>query len=217
MARAWLDWHQGYNNPESSLARRLLVVQHHIHRALDLITPRPDLGELRVISLCAGESRDLLPVLAERTQPVGVRALLVELDPHLAEQARRRARQLNLTHVDVVNGDAGTTTAYERIAPAHLVLACGVFGNISAADGQRTVAGLRTLTAPGGLVVWTRGRGPTGDPSTEVRMWFREDGFSELAFTAPRDASFRVGMNRLNPASARPFRAGVRMFSFADD
>jgi hypothetical protein len=219
MARDWVHWHLEYDNPESSLARRLVVVQGYIRRALDLVCTGADPAEVTVISLCAGDGRDLLPVLAERDNPAAVRALLVELDPRLADRARRRVQQLNVSGVDVVSGDAGSTTAYAGIAPAHVVLACGVFGNIADEDGRRTIATLRTLAAPGGLVVWTRGRGPesTVDPSFAVRTWFAEEGFTEQGFTAPPDAQFRVGMHQLSPASARAYRPGVRMFSFADD
>lgn len=89
---------------------------------------------------------------------------------------------------------------YAGIVPAHLVLVCGVFGNVTAEDGRRTVATLRTLTEPSGYVVWTRGREATRDPNSEVREWFRQEGFTESSFIAPTAARFRVGMHRLNPA-----------------
>ncbi len=217
MTRDWIAWHQEYDEPESTLARRLRVVQAHIRQALELTGGDTATEAIRVISLCAGEGRDLLPVLAETDRFAGVRARLVELDPRLAERARQRARQLSLDNVEVVDGDAGRTTAYEGMVPAHLVLACGVFGNITAHDIRRTVEVLRTLTAPEGFVVWTRGRRPEFDGSSEVRSWFSQEGFTERSFTAPSDARFRVGLNQLSAAAAHPYRSGVRMFSFVDD
>jgi hypothetical protein len=217
MTRDWIAWHQEYDEPESTLARRLRVVQANIRQAVELIAAHTATEATRVISLCAGEGRDLLPVLAETGRFAAVRARLVELDPRLAERAAQRARQLNLPNVEVVNGDAGRTTAYEGMVPAHVVLACGVFGNITAEDIRRTVATLRTLTAPQGFVVWTRGRKSEVDGSSEVRSWFAQEGFTERSFTAPSDARFRVGLNQLSEAGAQPFRSGVRMFSFVDD
>lgn len=214
MTRDWIGWHREYDDPASSLARRLVVVQQYIRRVLDAISEVSAQDEVRVISLCAGDGRDLLPVLGDCERGVDVRALLVERDARLAGQARRRARELNLSHVDVRTDDAGSTSAYADIAPAHLVLACGVFGNITADDGRGTVASLRTLTAPNGVVVWTRGRESTGDPSSDVRNWFGDAGFTERSFTTPAEPRFRVGMHQLDPASAQAYQPDVRMFTF---
>ena len=215
MTRDWVDWHARYDEPGSSLARRLLVVQEDIRHALAIAGAESG-QEVRAISMCAGDGRDLLPVLAERRTGPRVRALLVEMHPGLADRARNRAEALDLAGVEVLTGDAGTTTAYAGFGPAHVVLACGVFGNITPEDGARTVVGLRSLTAPGGIVIWTRGRQPASDPSGDVRSWFDAEGFVELAFTAPMDDRFRVGMNRLPKDRAQPFTAGSRLFSFVD-
>ena len=56
----WQDWHRAYDDPDSPLARRLAIVQQCIADALDAAPP----GPVRVISMCAGEGRDLLGVLA---------------------------------------------------------------------------------------------------------------------------------------------------------
>jgi hypothetical protein len=58
----WQAWHEKYDDPASSLARRLRVVQARIREALDACPP----GRVRVVSLCAGQGRDLLEVLGER-------------------------------------------------------------------------------------------------------------------------------------------------------
>jgi ubiquinone/menaquinone biosynthesis C-methylase UbiE len=210
----WIAWHHAYEDPESSLSRRLRVVQQCIREALTSITADRS-EDVRVLSLCAGDGRDLLPVLREY-QPKRPRVLLVESNLRLAEVARRRVAQLQLRGVDVLRGDAGDTSTCAGVAPAHLVLACGIFGNITTEDGRRTVAALRRVTAPGGLVIWTRGRKPASDPSEGVRIWFTSEGFCERSFTAPREEKFRVGMHQLKPNSARPYRPGVRMFAFTE-
>ena len=214
MTRDWVAWHRDYDNPQSSLARRLRVVQDFIRQAMQQLAVERPIA-LRILSLCAGDGRDLLPVLAEG-HDLPARALLVEQDPHLAEHARRRAAELDLSGVDVACGDAGDTTVYANHAPAHLVLACGVFGNITTDDARTTVAALRRLTLPGGFVIWTRARESTTDPSFDLRSWFIDEGFTERVFSAPEDERFRVGMNQLSLGRAQPFRPGVRMFSFTD-
>jgi hypothetical protein len=214
MARDWLEWHQKYDQPGSSLPRRLAVVQECLGRALSDIAGCGS-GEVRLISMCAGEGLDVLPILAAHDQGDRVRALLVEIDPRLAGRAREAAGERGLSRVEVRTADAGITDAYLDFAPAHLVLACGVFGNITNADVRGTIAALPSLLAPGGVVIWTRGRPDDGtEPSQRVRTWFAADGFTELAFAAPDDATFRVGMHQLAAAPASAPVPSSRLFSF---
>ena len=212
MSKDWVAWHRDYEDPTSSLARRLQVVQGEISAVLR--GARPANGELRLISICAGDGRDVLPVLAEHGR--GVLALLVELDPVLSERARRTAAELGLTGVEVRTGDAGVADAYRDLIPAHVVLACGVFGNISLADVQHTITALPSLLADDGVVIWTRGRNDDGrDPSTAIRELFIAQGFTEVGFTAPEGARFRVGMHRLGARPTDvPLEPGLSMFTF---
>ncbi|GIE05218.1 hypothetical protein Adu01nite_65680 [Paractinoplanes durhamensis] len=194
--RDWLQWHEAYEVSGSSQARRLVVVQRYLTTALD---GRPG----RLVSLCAGDGRDVLPALAAHPGGRDVRAVLVELDPALSGRARLAAEALGLPSVEVRTADAGDPVAYRDVVPVDVLLACGVFGNISPGDMRRTVAAFPSFLAPGGVVIWTRGRGDVAaDPSAEVRACFVAEGFEELAFTAPDDAGFRVGMSRLATATA---------------
>jgi len=59
--RDWHEWHAAYDNPDSGLARRLSWVQDRIRAALDAAPA----GQVRAISLCAGQGRDLIGALAE--------------------------------------------------------------------------------------------------------------------------------------------------------
>lgn len=211
MTTDWIAWHRHYDDPDSWLARRLAVVRDRLREAIPLAlaaTPTP-----RLLSICAGDGRDVLPVLAELDVDRRVDALLVELDPALTDAARADAAALALPGVRVVTGDAGTTDAYAAVAPADVVLACGVFGNVSPDDMDRTVATLPTLTAPGGTVLWTRGR-RADDPTPAIRASFAEAGFEEVAFVAPEGGVFSVGVQRLPPPAVRPFTPGRRMFTF---
>jgi hypothetical protein len=213
----WIRWHQDYDVANSSLARRLEVVQRDLRRALGE-APRGEGGVRRLVSICAGDGRDVLPVLAEHDRGRDIRALLIELDPTLSHRARATATDLGLSEVEVQSADAGATDTYQQVEPAHLVMACGVFGNITVNDVRRTIAALPALLVTGGIVIWTRGRPDTGpDPSLQVRGCFAEHGFTELSFTSPTDARFRVGMHQLaaHPAHAPSLTPGARMFTFA--
>jgi hypothetical protein len=212
VSRDWVRWHQGYDDAQgSSLGRRLEVVRRDLRRALGTSPAEPD-GTRRVISICAGDGRDVLPVIAEHDRRV--HALLIELDPLLARRARETADDLGLSRVEIRTADAGEAGTYFDVRPAHVLLACGVFGNISPADVRRTVAALPTLLVAGGIVIWTRAHGDDGsEPAQEIRALFAEHGFTELSFTAPDDARFRVGMHRL-AGTVRHGALSGRLFTF---
>jgi hypothetical protein len=211
VGRDWVGWHQEYDAQGSSLGRRLEVVRRDLRRALGTSPCEPD-GTRRLISICAGDGRDALPVIAEHDRRV--RALLVERDPVLARRARETADDLGLSRVEIRTADAGQAGTYLDVRPAHILLACGVFGNIGDADVRRTVAALPTLLVAGGIVIWTRGRGDDGtDASQWIRTLFAEHGFTELSFTCPDDARFRVGMHRL-AGTVRHGALSGRLFTF---
>lgn len=203
----WLDWHDAYNRPESGLAQRLAEVQAQIAGALD----RAPAGPVRVISVCAGQGRDLLGVLSGHRRRDDVRARLVELDPRNVALARAAAPE----GVEVVEGDATVTTAYAGAVPADLVLVCGVFGHATDDDIRRIVEHLPMLCAPGATVIWTRGRFER-DIRPAIRSWFAGAGFSEVAYVTGDDGSWGVGANRL-VGEPKPFQAGVRLFTFVDE
>ena len=70
----WVEWHRGYDSPTSPLSRRLEVVRRDLRRALGTSPSEPG-GTRRLVSICAGDGRDVLPVIAEHDRRV--RALLV--------------------------------------------------------------------------------------------------------------------------------------------
>ena len=206
--RDWVEWHRAYDDPSSRLSRRLAVVQRELRRALD-----EQEGPLRIISMCAGEGRDVIPVLARHPRRAEVSALLVELDPHKAAAARAAATGAGLSSVDVVEADAALLDSYAGAAPAQIVLACGVFGNITEEDIRRTIRYLPCLCAARATVIWTRGHfGGGRDVAQDIRRWFDKAGFEELAYESS-DSLFRVGAHRL-VARPKPIEAGVPMFRF---
>ena len=206
--RDWAEWHLEYDEPESLLSRRLAVVQAHLRAELD----RAPAGDIRLISLCAGQGRDVIGVLAGHPRRDDVRARLVELDERNVAVARRSAQAAGLDGVEVVQADAGTTDVCVGAVPAQIVVACGIFGNITGDDVRATVAALPGLSAPGALVLWTRHRKPP-DLTPAIRSWFAAAGFREEAFDASPDGFMTVGAHRLTgqPAALVP---GQRLFSF---
>ncbi len=208
----WVNWHRMYDIDGSPLQLRLSLVQHYITAAL---AARGD-AVTRVVSLCAGQGRDVIGALAERAGRPPVHARLVELDPQLVADARAAVGELGLDGVEVVEGDASASDCCAGAVPAHVVVACGIFGNISARDIEGFVHALPMLCAPGATVLWTRHRRPP-DLTPDVRAWFADAGFEEVAFESPDEAGVvAVGVHRLAVAP-QPLRTGVRWFDFVGD
>ena len=185
----WEQWHRAYDDPASKRSRRLTVVRERVSLVLDELAP----GPFTVVSMCAGQGRDLLPVLAEHPRGHQARARLVELDERNVAVARATALEAGVD-VEVVRGDAGLTAAYAGFVPAELVLVAGVLGNLVDADVRRTVAACAAFCRPGGSVVWTRHRGDP-DPVPAVCGWFEERGFERIFLTEPAEG-FTVGVHR---------------------
>src|SRR5579863_9940360 len=208
-ARDWHAWHETYEDPHSPLVRRLGMIQGQIRAMLDEAPP----GPLRAISLCAGQGRDLIGVLAGHPRRADVTARLVELDPRNTEVARRLAAQAGLSNVEIVTGDAARTSAYADLAPASLVIACGLFGNLTNADIERTIGYCAQLCAAGGTVVWTRGRWAP-DLVPQVCAWFEERGFEQVWLSGPEHGQC-CGAHRFT-ASPVPLERDAVMFRFND-
>jgi hypothetical protein len=218
-------WHGAYDVPGSGLAQRLAAVQAQIVAALDQAPP----GPLRAISICAGQGRDLIEVLARHPRGAEVTARLVEINPDNAAAARELAAAAGLPRVEVVIADAAEPAAYAGLVPADLVLACGVFGNITDEDIRRTIGCLPRLCATGGTVIWTRGRWAP-DLVPQICDWFGQVGF-ELVWVSDPGASFGAGAHRFTGAPAElatgplttvplttvPLNTVPRMFRFMTD
>jgi hypothetical protein len=192
----WVDWHRAYDDPTSSLARRLDVVRRRLGEALDVVpAQRP-----RVLSLCAGDGRDVIPVLAGRAASRRVTAVLVEQDEVLARRAADAAAAAGLDGLEVRSGDAGDPRVFDDVLPVDVLMLCGILGNIEHARVANVVVSVARILVLGGFVIWTRG-GSEPDLRPQVRDWFQSAGFDEVAFDGAPEP-YGVGLNRLADTSA---------------
>ena len=211
--RDYLAWHELYDDPGSSLPRRLALVREVLRAELDA---RP--GRVRVVSVCAGDGRDILGVLAEREDAARVSVTLVEVLPELVEWARSAAADVD-ADVEVLAADARCSDTYVSLAtmPADVVLLVGVLGNISDADVAATVAAMPCLCASEATLVWSRGRSLEGtdDFVTPVREAFSAAGFAEVSIRpfGVEDDRTTLGVVRFDgtPVELRP---DERWFTF---
>ncbi|MEV7229784.1 class I SAM-dependent methyltransferase family protein [Polymorphospora sp. NPDC051019] len=204
----WYDWHRPYADHGSPLAHRLRLVQRHIAAWLDERPGKP----VTVVSVCAGQGRDILDVLAARPDATRVGATLIEYDPRNVAAARATAAAENLDTVTVMQADAGDLASYRQAVPADLVIMAGVLGNISDADARTTINALPQLCALGATVIWTRTRS-TPDLTPAIRTWLADAGFAEEAFHAPDGVLFSVGVHRFT-GTPQPLPAGGKIFQF---
>lgn len=160
--------------------------------------------------MCAGQGRDVLDVLADHGRTNDVQARLIEWDARNVALARRDAAAF--PSVEVLHADAGHTDAYLGAVPADIVLACGVFGNITDGDVKKTISMLPTLCSFDATVIWTRHRG-SPDLTPAIRRWFHDAGFLEEAFECPADTTVSVGVHRL-AGSPQPIVSGRALFTF---
>jgi hypothetical protein len=207
--RDWAAWHAAYEDPSSSLSARLRCVQGHLAEAID----RAPAGRISLVSLCAGQGHDVIGVLPDHPRRDDVRAVLVESDGRIAGPAREAAAARGLAQVEVRVADASLVAGFADALPADVLLLCGIFGNVSDRDIERTVRAAPALCRTGATVIWTRHRRPP-DLTPQVRAWFTESGFEDVAFDALEPSvMIGVGVSRLGraPAAGRP--AG-RLFTF---
>ncbi|MEV4067184.1 hypothetical protein [Nonomuraea dietziae] len=101
----------------------------------------------------------------------------MELDPRNAAIAQQAATTAGLSQVEVMTADAALTDCYQGMAPADLVLACGIFGNITDEDIERTVDYCSQLCDTGTTIIWTRHRGAS-DRVPLIFGWFEKRGLS---------------------------------------
>ena len=203
-----MQWHEQYEIPDSDLSRRLQVVVERLSEALDSLRAESP----KLLSLCAGEGRDVISVL--RADPGSrVSAVLVESNPVLAERARDAASSSGISGLEVRCADAGDPGSFRDVVPVDVLLLCGIFGNVEPASVRHIVDVVPSMVNQGGYVIWTRG-GSEPDWRPVIREWFESAGIEELAFEgAP--ATYGVGLNRV--IANRPLSSCLeeRLFSFA--
>ena len=211
MDQAWSSWHDAYDDPRSPLSVRLSIVQEETRQAISL---RPA-GAIRLVSICAGQGRDVIGAVDGHPRQADTTAVLLESDPKNVDLAQARAGMAGLTNVLAIQADASLTDAYAACVPADILLVCGVFGNVSVADIRHVVHQLPYLCGPDAIVIWTRHLGLPGkiaDLTPTTRAWFAEAGFHELAFRTTARV-FGVGSHQL-VAPPKPHQPGVRLFTW---
>ncbi len=206
--RDYEAWHEQYDDPDSSLSWRLGRVQDYLREGLDA---RP--GPIRLLSVCSGDGRDVIEVLAGRNDAGRVEIILLELHSGIADRARTAGHAAGLDWIEVRTVDAGRSDAYHDAVPADIVLLVGVLGNVSRTDIDRLIDTTPQFCRPGALLIWSRGVDAVtdGDINDEIRARFAARGFFDLGYDSHRGAA--LGAVRYEGAPADLVR-GRPLFTF---
>ncbi|MDM9384010.1 class I SAM-dependent methyltransferase family protein [Chlorogloeopsis sp. ULAP01] len=211
MPKDWYEWHDLYNT-EPKLQQRLEIVREYIAYSLN----ESPAGAIRIVSVCAGDGRDLLGTLENHPRTKDVYARLVELNSNLVERGRVTIEYLGLANqIEFINGDATIAANYIGAVPADIVIVCGVFGNLAdEAELRRLLENLSFLSKQGTFIIWTRGHSNGIPYSESVRKVLHESGFEEVNFKLTSTGDMGVGIHRYrNENSPAPKEQQLFVFS----
>ncbi len=211
MPKTWFEWHDLYNT-DPKLQQRLQIVREYMDNSLDVSPP----GIIRVVSVCAGDGRDLLGTLASHPRTKDVYGRLVELNPELAERGKAGVESAGLSkQLEFVNGDATNSSSYIGVVPADIIIVCGIFGNLaSEAELKRLIGNLPVLAKKGSFAIWTRGHSDGIAHSETVRKVFREAEFEEVSFKLTQTGDMGVGIHRYS-GEGLPLSPNQQLFEFS--
>ena len=208
-ANGWSGWPQeAYQS--GHYQQRLQAVQSHLAECIDLVAP----GRVRLVSLCAGDGRDVIGVLQTHWRRADVSAVLVENNEESVEAGRRNAVTAGLAdHLAFVAGDATDFATYEGRLPCDIALVCGVWGHVPPPERHRLVLGLTSMLKPGGLVVWTRGVGQGTWRFDEIEAHFRRPTWARHRLSVTPDRGWAVATHRYSAPQTNSPATG-RIFDF---
>lgn len=212
MSKDWFAWHDNYRT-RPRMRQRLQLVREYI---LSYLNECPS-GPIQIVSVCAGDGRDLTGTLFDHPRTPDVRARLIELDQRLVTCGQTAAESSGLgEQLEFVQGDATLSSAYEGAVPADLVLNCGVFGNVlDDTELHHLIQSLRFLCKKDGYVIWTRDLYVDGEQRLAlIRQLLREADFEEVGFRMTAVGNMGVGIHRyLGESLALPNDQQLFVFS----
>lgn len=187
----WKLWHRKYDTC-TSLQSRLQLVCSQIRAALDESQSRP----FHIVSICAGDGRDLIQALSDHPHRNDVVAWLLDTDEEALARGRNAAASAGLAHVlRFVCADATLASNYVAIAPVDLVLVSGVLGHLQNDTAPAFLEVLPMLCKVGGWFIWNRHR-ESNDGLKQIsiiRAVLRRVGFREGQFQITNPDGFAVG------------------------
>jgi hypothetical protein len=207
----WVRWHENYE-ASPALKARLLIVREHLSRCFD----SQPAGIIQVLSICAGDARDLIGLLAMHPRRMDVKAYLIENNTELVKNGRKVIVEAGFRdQFQFVIADATISSTYLGLVPVDVVLMAGVFGNLRSEEVARLIGSLGLLCKCGGYVVWTRHRRLHNglNQIALIRQLFSESDFEEVLIEDTSDDSFTIGSHRYK-GTGQVLHGGIKLFEF---
>lgn len=207
----WTDWHEQYETSLILLAR-LRIVREQIRATLDECGP----GPIRIVSICAGDGRDVIGALSDHPRRGDVTASLLDTHAPSLDRGRAAARAAGLERrLEFLCSDATLGASYRGIVPADLVIVSGVLGHQSNAGIRRFLENFPMLCKSGGSVIWNRHlvTNEGAKDVVEIREHLRRLDFEEAHFSVTSRNGFAVGRSRFRGA-VDPFDPQREIFEF---
>lgn len=192
----WNDWHKRYDTAPG-LAMRLRIVCEQIAIALDECPA----GPVKMISLCAGDGRDVIGAICDHPRRHDVNAWLLDTDAESLARGSAAAAAAGLEHqLRFFHADASMALSYEGLVPADIILLSGFLGHIRPGDAPVLINSLPMLCRNGGYVIWNKHL-VANDGSSQVqtiRNLLESAGCADLHFETTDSKGYAVGRARFN-------------------
>ncbi len=190
----WDDWHLKYDI-SLPLQARLEAVSALVSASLDAAPS----GPIKLVSLCAGDGRDVVESLRNHPRRSEVTAWLLDTHIDSLKRGEFAASKAGLEgQIQFVLADAGLAQNYTDIAPVDVVLLSGFLGHIRREDIFRLISSLPMLCREGCSVIWNKHQ-VTNDgwaSVPEIRGLLEQFGFEEVAFKLTGADGYAVGWAR---------------------
>ncbi|MGA3285733.1 MAG: AMP-binding protein, partial [Verrucomicrobiota bacterium] len=192
-----MDWNEWYKQYDSfhSLQTRLRIVREQIVATLNDCPP----GPIQIVSVCAGDGRDVIGAVQSHPRRNDVTALLLDNHAESIARGKAAAEQAGLgRQLRFLEADATQAGNYAGAVPADLVLLSGFLGHLRHKDVPRLIESLPMLCRKGGWTIWNRhlvmhkGR----EQVPVIRELFRRTRFEEVHFETTAPDGFAVGRGR---------------------
>jgi amino acid adenylation domain-containing protein len=190
----WSEWHRQYDS-FPNLEARLQIVREQIAATLDDCPA----GPIRIVSICAGDGRDLIGALQNHRRRNDVAAALLDTEEESLARGRKTAAAAGLQpQLRFINADATRATNYAGLVPADLVLLSGFLGHLRHGDIPGLIHSLPMFCKAGGSVIWNRhlvlydGR----QQVRVIRELFQQSAFEEVHHETTAPDGFAVGRAR---------------------
>ena len=209
-----MDWNEWYRHYDSlpSLQARLRIVREQIVATLDECPP----GPIRIVSVCAGDGRDLVGALLNHPRRSDVTAWLLDNHAESIGRGQAAAEQAGLgRQLRFVQTDAAVAGNYAGIVPADLIILSGFLGHLRHEDVPGLIESLPMFCKEGGWAIWNRHlvlhKGHEQVPA--IRELFRRSKFEEVHFATTGPDGFAVGRARFT-GRVKPLDPARVLFEF---